>query len=257
MFDLTEPVTIIKPDAGERFQSMLLINQDHSMLPVEHGSGEFNYTQKDVVTRYVAVVLRTFVNSTDPADIKAANEIQDKTEVRQNSPGVFEIPDWDQASLKNIRDALLVLAADLPSFNGCFGDKSKIDPILFLLGAAAGWGGNPLEAAMSENVYPEKNDGKTPYSLTVKDVPVEGFWSITVYNAEGFMQQNDENAYSYNNINAERDEDGSITINFGAGPDAINNLPITPGWNYLVRLYQPKHEIRDGTWTFPRAKPIK
>jgi len=72
---------------------MLVINQDHSMLPVKHGSGEFTLTQEKVGTRYLAVVLRTFVDSTNPADIKAANEIQDKTVARQSSPGVFEIPD--------------------------------------------------------------------------------------------------------------------------------------------------------------------
>jgi len=29
------------------------------------------------------------------------------------------------------------------------------------------------------------------------------------------------------------------------------------GWNYLVRLYQPKNEILDGTWTFPDAEAVE
>ena len=45
VFDLTAPVTIIKPDSQGRFQSMMVINQDHSMLPIEHGAGEFTFTQ--------------------------------------------------------------------------------------------------------------------------------------------------------------------------------------------------------------------
>jgi len=28
-------------------------------------------------------------------------------------------------------------------------------------------------------------------------------------------------------------------------------IPIKDGWNYLVRLYRPRAEIRDGSWTFP------
>jgi hypothetical protein len=34
-------------------------------------------------------------------------------------------------------------------------------------------------------------------------------------------------------------------------------VPITPGWNYIVRMYQPRKEIIDGTWKFPVAQPAK
>ena len=47
-----------------------------------------------------------------------------------------------------------------------------------------------------------KNDGKTIYKLTVKDVPVDGFWSISVYNAKGYYEPNPQNAYTLNNITA-------------------------------------------------------
>ena len=39
------------------------------------------------------------------------------------------------------------------------------------------------EAAMYAGVTPAQNDGVTSYALTVKDVPVNGFWSITIYRA--------------------------------------------------------------------------
>ena len=57
VFDLTTPVTIVKPDPGRRFQSMLVINQDHSMLPVEHSGGTFELTRALVGTRYAMVVV--------------------------------------------------------------------------------------------------------------------------------------------------------------------------------------------------------
>jgi hypothetical protein len=257
IFDLTEPVTIIKPESGGRFQSMLVINQDHSMLPVEHGPGRFVLTKEKVGTRYVSVVFRTFADAGNPDDVKAANALQDKIAFEQKSSGAFEIPEWDEASLVKVRDAVKVLASTLANFNGCFGDKSKLDPIRHLCGTAAGWGGNPDNAARYDNVTPEKNDGQTPYSVTVKNVPVDGFWSITVYNKDGYMEKNAQNAYSFNNVTAKKNADGSITINFGGGPDAINNLPITPGWNYAVRMYQPRAEILRGEWSFPRAEPMK
>jgi hypothetical protein len=256
LFDLTEPVTIIKPETGGRFQSMLVISQDHSMLPVEHGPGEFTFTREKVGTRYVMIVFRTFIDASNPGDIAAANALQDQIGFRQKDPGSFEVPEWDPVSLKRLRDAINVLAATLPNFKGCFGDKAKLDPVRHLLGTAYGWGGNPDKAAQYDNVTPEKNDGKTAHVVTVKDVPVDGFWSITVYNEKGFMEENPENAYSFNNVTAKKNADGSITIHFGGSPEAINHLPITPGWNYTVRMYEPRQEIIDGTWKFPRAEPV-
>jgi hypothetical protein len=48
-----------------------------------------------------------------------------------------------------------------------------------------------------------------------------------------------------------------MVIQFG-GCDGTspNCLPITPGWNYWVRLYRPRTEILDGRWKFPEAQPV-
>jgi hypothetical protein len=70
--------------------------------------------------------------------------------------------------------------------------------------------------------------------------------------------KNDQNAYSFNNITAEKDDDGSVTIQFGGCDSKTPNcLPITKGWNYTVRLYRPRKEIVDGTWKFPEAQLVK
>ena len=41
-----------------------------------------------------------------------------------------------------------------------------------------------------------------------------------------------------------------------AGPDAIDNLSITPDRNYFVRFYEPKQPLLGGQWTLPGAKPV-
>jgi hypothetical protein len=123
-----------------------------------------------------------------------------------------------------------------------------------MLGAALGWGGLPAEAATYLNFVPEQNDGETAYKLTVKDVPVDAFWSVTLYDEQGWMPVNEFNAYSFNSVTAERADDGSATIHFGGDPDRPNFLPIVPGWNYIVRLYQPKEQILDGSWSFPEPE---
>lgn len=255
VFDLTTPVTIVKPDPGKRFQSMLVINEDHSMLPVQHGAGSFTLTKGSVGTRYVMVLFRTFADPNDPADLKAANALQDRIQAKQTSAGTFQTPDWDEKSLHTVRDAVNVLAATKTDTSGFFGDKAKLNPIDHLLGTAYGWGGNPKASAVYSGVTPEKNDGVTPYVLTVRNVPVDGFWSVTVYNAKGFMEPNDRNAYSVNNVTAKRNPDGSISIQFGGDPTNTNYLPIMQGWNYTVRMYRPRKEIVDGSWKFPAAKP--
>jgi hypothetical protein len=61
-------------------------------------------------------------------------------------------------------------------------------------------------------------------------VPADGFWSVTVYNSEGYLQPN--HAYSVNSIIAKRGADGAVSIQFGGcGGKVQNCLPITPGWN--------------------------
>src|SRR4029434_9334566 len=107
-------------------------------------------------------------------------------------------------------------------------------------------------------VTPKQNDGKTVYKLTVKDVPVDGFWSISVYNAQGYIEPTNPNAYTLKNLTAKKGEDGSVAVQFGGWDgNTANCLPITPGWNYIVRLYRPRAEILSGRWTFPQAQPLR
>jgi hypothetical protein len=44
------------------------------------------------------------------------------------------------------------------------------------------------------------------------EVPVDRFWSVTVYNAKGFFEKNPYDAYSVNNITAKKNADGGVTI---------------------------------------------
>jgi hypothetical protein len=119
-------------------------------------------------------------------------------------------------------------------------------------------GGNPQYAAVYDSTYPKNSDGKTVHRLTVKDVPVDGFWSVSLYNDKGFFEKNDLNAYSLNNLTAKSNPDGSFTIQFGGcQKDTPNCLPIMSGWNYTVRLYRPRKEILDGSWKFPEAQPVQ
>src|SRR5215831_2066340 len=139
-----------------------------------------------------------------------------------------------------------------------FGAKGDVEPLAYLIGAAAGWGGLPPSAAIYESGAVAGNDGQTTHRLTVSHVPVDGFWSISVYNRAGFYEKNDLGAYSINNLTAVPNANGSATIQFGDCNRGIANcLPIMPGWNYTVRLYRPRTEVLSGTWSFPKLQPVE
>jgi hypothetical protein len=257
VFDLDAgPVTITMPDAGKRFMSLLVINEDHYAPAVFYGAGAHTFTREQIGTRYMVIAIRTLVNPADPKDVEQVHALQDAIKVSQKGTGKFEQPNWDAASQKKVRDALLVLGSTIPDFKKAFGTKEQVDPVRHLIGSAAAWGGNPDKEATYLNITPVKNDGSTVYKLNVKDVPVDAFWSVSVYNAAGYFEKNAYNAYSINNLTANKSGDGVITIQFGGCDGKIPNcLPITKGWNYTVRLYRPRAEILNGKWKFPEPQP--
>ncbi len=248
--DISRGATVTLPDAGKRYLSLMVINQDHYINHVIHHPGEHELTMEDFDTPFVLVAVRTLVDPADRSDVAAVNALQDQLAVSAISAQPFTGPDVDPASLTATRDTLLELARGIKGFSGCFGSREEVDPVRHLIGTAAGWGGLPEREAFYVNVDPSLPVGE--YELTVKDVPVDAFWSISVYNADGYFVANTRGKNSVNSITAAPNLDGSTTVRFGASDaDAANYLPIMDGWNYLVRLYRPRPEILEGSWVFP------
>jgi hypothetical protein len=66
VFDLDAgPVTITLPNAGRRFMSMQVIDEDHHTPDVIYGAGSYTFTREKIGTRYVSFGVRILV---DPAD---------------------------------------------------------------------------------------------------------------------------------------------------------------------------------------------
>jgi len=258
VFDLDAgPVTVTLPDAGKRFMSMQIIDQDQYTPEVIYRSGKHTFTREKIGTRYLLTAVRILVDPNDPKDVAQVHALQDAITVSQKTPGKFVVPNWDQASQKKVRESLLTLASTLPDTNHMFGRKGKVDPVRRVIGAASAWGGNPEKDAIYLNVTPARNDGSTIYRLDIKDVPVDGFWSISLYNKDGYFQANPYNAYSLNSITSKKNADGGVTVQFGGCDGKIQNcLPIMTDWNYMVRLYRPRAEILNGKWKFPESKPV-
>lgn len=254
VFDLTTPLTLIMPKT-DRYQSAMIVSQDHSTFALYQG--EHVLAQEIVGTRYVFIILRTFVDPNDKQDLEKAHATQDMVNVSQTSKGRFEIPDWDKKTLQFKRKELVEIANLLPNSKGMFGIKKDLNPVIHLVGTAFGWGGLPEADASYDISAAADNNGKTIHKLTVSKVPVDGFWSVTVYNKDGYFDINERGVYSLNNKTVKRDADGVAIIQFGHCAGVDNCLDIMDGWNYALRMYKPQESILKGTWTFPRPLPVK
>ena len=253
--DISKGATLTVPDTGDRYMSIMVVNEDHYINKVIHKPGKHKLTVKEYGTPFVNLSVRTLVDASVPADILEANALQDQLKIEAASATPYTHPDYDKESYKTTYDALLILGRGMADARATFGSKEDVEPIRHLLGAAWGWGGLPEEEAYYLNVEPNLPVGA--YQLTFSDVPVDAFWSVSLYNKEGFFDPNDQDAYSVNSLTGTANEDGSFTIHFGGDPGSVNHLPIAEGWNYTVRLYQPQKEILDGTWKFPEVKPME
>ncbi|MGA8320533.1 MAG: DUF1214 domain-containing protein, partial [Xanthobacteraceae bacterium] len=113
--------------------------------------------------------------------------------------------------------------------------------------------GKPLDSANKYTISFEK--GTAP--------PVNAFWSITLYDPEGFQVANGLNRFAVSSwMPFKYNPDGSLDLYFqnespGADKEA-NWLPGPKGpFNLTMRLYAPKSEALTGKWNPPPVTKIQ
>jgi hypothetical protein len=113
--------------------------------------------------------------------------------------------------------------------------------------------GKPLDGANNYTIHFDK--GQTPHT--------QAFWSITLYDNDGFQVANPLNRFALSSwMPFKLNPDGSLDLYFqneNPGPDKEANwLPAPKGpFNLLMRIYAPTSDVLTGRWNSPPVTRIE
>src|SRR5512137_3040365 len=253
--DTAKGATITLPRAPDgRLISALVVDNDHYAPAVFYEPGPHPIPRD---TRYAAVIVRIqIMDPRDPAEVALVNGLQDQLAVSAGSADPLPPLQWEPESLQALTDRYNEEAKALRGFKGLMGPRGKVDEKRRHLVAAAGWGLNPDEDA-TYFMYAGEHDPAKGYAATYQVPENRAFWSITVYGADGYMKS--ENAI-LNSSTAKLNADGTFTVHFGSEElcgDVPNRLDVTPGWNFVMRVYRPGRSVLDGSYVLPPVRPVK
>jgi len=253
--DISDGAAVTLPDAGDRYMTVMVVNAEQYANRVFSGPGTYELTVDEHETPFVNLSVRTFVDPANPADVVEVNSLQDRVVVNATSSRPFTHPEYDERSLNATRDALLALSEGLPDSERTFGSRRQVDPTRHLLGTAFGWGGLPETEAYYYIESEPQPAGR--YTFTLKDVPVEAFWSVTIYNRDGYLEPNPYDSYNLNSVTSQPEPDGTVVLNLSPEGDGLkNHLYVMDGWNYALRLYKPQQAVIEKAWTPPVPQPV-
>lgn len=259
--DVSEGATITMPEIPEgKYMSIQPVTEDHRIQPMFYGSGTYNL--KTHIGTHLYLIVRLDANFTE----EEVKEIQDGMRVNAKSNKKFETLPVNKESFIKVENELKSKLPGIAKRDGIYtmkgmftapSDEShkEFNDEKYQVAAAVGWGG----AQMIDNIYEVSGNLSTDkcYQLNFEDPKNRAFWSVTVYDKNGFMF-NDLANFSSNT--AQPNEDGTYTISFGCGDDAPNNLPIknsTEIFNFTIRHYQPsKRVLEEGYRLAPLMKEV-
>src|SRR5690348_6580944 len=79
--DISSGASLTVADAGERYLSVMVVNEDHFINRVFHKAGRYELTAEEYDSPFVVVAARTLVDPRDPEDLAAVAAVQDQLEI--------------------------------------------------------------------------------------------------------------------------------------------------------------------------------
>ena len=210
-----------------------------------------------VNTDYALIIFRTeILDRMSEESLKITHASQDKISVTGMMDAGYEAPNFDQEQLEKLRKEYKQEFLDSGITLTYAAKAGEEDQHILDLSHAAGWGGMPKVLGVT-NVYQssETMSGDVPHVITFEDPGNKFFTSFTLYDADGYLMEGETHI---NDKMWKPNEDGTITIHFNAGKDAINNLSSGgQPFNYIVRSYGISQKVMDDTWKPVKPKPLK
>ncbi len=252
--DLSEGGTITIPDIGDRYISVMVVQNDHYIDQVFSKPGTHQIKSQ---TDFAMIAARIQIDPNDPDDIERVKQIQDQLIVKTGSHRDHVMPNYDMEQLVSVRNKLTEEGAKLGNQKHMQGAHGEVDPRMHMYGTAIGWGMLPDAEAQYFSYYSKGEvadpDNCSQATYEAPHVNDNGFYSLTLYNHEGFIAF-DNAVLNKNNI--EYNEDGTFTVNYGHCPaDAKNVMPVAKDWDVMMRIYKPDLAQTD-TYKLPIPKVV-
>jgi hypothetical protein len=236
VIDTTQGASITIPETNGRYLSVMVVQNDHYIDQVFLEPGTHEITSE---TEFAMVAMRIRANQSDPNDDATIAALRAGVKLQVGGNGTHVRPNYDMEELVALRDELTVEGTKLGTLMGMQGAHGTIEPRMHLYGTAIGWGLLPDAQAQYLGSPKFKNDGCYMASYSAPPFREPGFFSITIYDADGWIYSEDG---ILNEFNMNLEEDGSFDAYFGDCGDVDNHLPTVDGWNYILRIYEPKLE---------------
>jgi hypothetical protein len=152
---------------------------------------------------------------------------------------------------------------------GVYGTAYLARALVTAIGLGANRGQDAIYPTSVADANGKPYDGANKYTMHFNKgelPPVDGFWSLTMYNAEYFFVDNPLNRYTLSTRNKlKKNKDGSIDLYIqkdSPGKSKESNWLPAPAGKFILmlRLYWPKEtapSILDGTWKPPAVKMVQ
>jgi len=252
--------TLVVPDVGERFVSVHILGENHMSPFYLYGGGTYKFTRDQFESDYLALGIRMGTDGT-PEDVKhIVNDLQPQYKIlHADSSDTMTRPDTEK--MLKVREAMIKEYDSLPDTFGVMVDHtSKVtDWEKFTYVTAGAWGLSPDHTAMYAPYSLDNVKGGQCYTATYPAVPVDAFFSITVYGQDKFLMADHDNIVS-SNQNAVVNKDGSFTVIYGNMDCKVKgkNFLYTPqdNWSFLMRAYKPDVS-KFSNYELPEIQAIK